>query len=452
MNNKFESWGRNPKAIHTIERFEWISDNPFPRLSKEVYPDRNFLAFGQGRSYGDSCLNDGGVLMPTCGLDRFIHFDASSGTLKCEAGVTLMSLLDFCVPRGWFLPVTPGTRHVSIGGAIANDVHGKNHHRAGTFGCHVESFLLLRSDGSRTVCSRRSNPGLFAATIGGLGLTGIILWVELKLRPIETPYVAMESVKFGNLDEFFEISAQSDRDFEYTVAWMDCLASGKNFGRGIFLRGNHCMLSELPPVLAAKLKRKKLVANKEMATVPFDFPEWSLNRMSIQAFNFAYYNKQVAREKRSLVRYEPFFYPLDIVHDWNRIYGPRGLFQFQCVIPKSGSRDATKQLMKVVVDSGVASFLSVAKEFGEVESPGLLSFPRAGVTLNLDLPNCGQKTQKVLATLEAIVVDNKGAMYPAKDACMSKNSFELFYPKLGEFSKFRDPRFSSSFARRVGLM
>src|SRR5262245_57806098 len=234
MTSDHQSWGRYPAARQEIRYLRWKHEAlPPPVCAK------SFLPYGNGRSYGDSCLNDGGVLLDTHGLDRFIAFDPETGILRCEAGVLLADILEFSVPRGWFVPVTPGTRFVTVGGAIANDVHGKNHHRAGTFGCHVRCFELLRSDGSRTVCSPRENRELFASTIGGLGLTGVIVWAEIVLIPVSGPLIAYEDIRFDGLDEYFELSSRLEEDYEYTAAWIDCLAAGKTLGRGIYTVGNH---------------------------------------------------------------------------------------------------------------------------------------------------------------------------------------------------------------------
>jgi FAD/FMN-containing dehydrogenase len=447
MGWSYQSWGRYPRVRQCVKVIEWMSDPVLPK-SLEESPNGLFLPYGVGRSYGDSCLNEGGLLLSTERLKHFMSFDPKNGLLCAEAGVTLSEVLEFAVPRGFFLPVTPGTRFVTLGGAVANDIHGKNHHRAGTFGRHVTRIMLMRSDGTRSILGPQSNPQLFKATIGGLGLTGLMLAVELKLRPIESPFIKMESIKFNSLDEFFEISGSSDEHFEHTVAWLDCVAGGNSFGRGIFMRGNHAALAELPVNLTDKGKWRKYQTPRSILSVPFDFPPMALNNFTVKLFNTLYYNKQTRRSVISFVPYLPFFYPLDAIGDWNRIYGKRGLFQFQCVVP-AVDRDPIKRLLKVVVESGRASFLAVLKEFGTVGSPGLLSFPRRGVTLCMDLPNQGEASLALLARLEAMVRDFGGAMYPAKDACMSGQSFRAFYPGLSEFAKQIDAKSSSSFWRRV---
>lgn len=432
--SSFDSWGRFPKVTQKIRPFSW----GWEQLA--VGPGETVLPQGLARSYGDSCLNDNGTILSTRNLDHFISFDTESGVVRCEGGVSLDSLLSVCVPRGWFIPVSPGTRFVTLGGAVANDVHGKNHHRAGTFGRHVRSFCLLRSNGERLICSPTSEPQLFSATIAGLGLTGLILWVELQLIKIAGPSIKMESIKFSGLDEFFSISSSSDSESEYTVAWLDCLARGESFARGIFMRGNFAPPEEQAPG-SAPLKLP--------LAVPVDAPSFTLNNLSIRAFNFLYYNKQQQKAVSKVVHYEPFFYPLDSVQGWNRIYGKRGFFQFQCVVPKDNNNAAIREVMKTIVDSGKGSFLAVLKEFGDIKSPGMLSFPRPGVTLCLDFPNEGSTTLDLMKRLDEQTSALGGAIYPAKDATMSGADFKKYFPRWEEFSKYIDPAFSSSFWRRV---
>jgi FAD/FMN-containing dehydrogenase len=414
-----ESWGRHPRALHVEEaRPKWRAEIELPRA-------RPVLPFGQGRSYGDSCLNDGGALLRTSDLDRFIAFDSATGILRCEAGVTLAQILALAVPHGFFLPVVPGTKFVSVGGAIANDIHGKNHHRAGTFGRHVQRLELLRSDGSRLELS----PGdpLFSATIGGLGLTGVITWAELALRSVPGPAIQVQAIPFRGLPEFFSLSEESDTAHEFTVAWLDLTSRSR---RGIFFRGEHA--------------EGRVPAPKGRATVPLDLP--AVNAFTIRAFNFAYYNAQRLLSAEKLQHYDPFFFPLDGVGHWNRLYGKRGFLQFQCVVP---GREAISAVIEEVVRSGTASPLSVLKKFGEIPSPGMLSFPRAGFTLAIDLPNRGDETFAQFARLEALTMEAGGALYPAKDARMTAQTFDRAYPRRTEFAKHIDPAFSSSFWRRI---
>lgn len=426
------SWGRYPRTRQTLFRYH-------DRHATFPATERPLLPYGNGRSYGDSCLNDGGVLLHTRGLDRFIAFDAATGVIRCEAGVLLAEILALIVPQGWFLMVTPGTQFVTLGGAIANDVHGKNHHRAGTFGAHVRCFELLRSDGSRLRCSPTENTDWFAATVGGLGLTGLIVWAEIQLRRIANPWIASETIRFGGLDEFFAVSDDSDDDYEYTVAWLDCASRGAALGRGLFMRGNHA------PALCATQPR----APTGRLSVPFAPPCSLINSWSLKAFNTLYYHRQRTRITRAIAHYAPFFYPLDSLLAWNRIYGRHGFLQYQCAIPGAQGHAAIRELLERIAHSGMGSFLAVLKIFGAVPAVGWLSFPRPGVTLALDFPNQGPATFRLLESLDAVVATTGGAVYPAKDARMSGIRFREFFPQWPRFRAYIDPRFSSSFWRRV---
>jgi FAD/FMN-containing dehydrogenase len=432
----YESWGRypalQPGEVKPIYWRDEIID--FSRLKNPV------LAYAWGRSYGDSCLNEGGILLDVSNLNRLICFDDAQGLFRCEAGLSLADILEIIVPRGWFLPVTPGTKYVSVGGAIANDIHGKNHHRGGTFGCHVTQFELVRSNGEHLLCSPTQNEELYRATIGGLGLTGIILWAEFKLKPIQNSLIDVEDIRFGNLDEFFEISSQSDQDYEYTVSWVDCLATGKSLGRGVFMRGNHN---------PSQYRSREAVNNKLPGTVPLDAPSFLLNGLTMKVFNTTFYYLHFHKRKYKTVPYDPFFYPLDKVDRWNKLYGKRGFLQYQFVVPNGSDNHAIREILERISASGQGSFLAVLKEFGHITSPGMLSFPRPGVTLALDFAFHGENTLKLLNELDQVVEDYGGAIYPAKDARMSAAHFQKFYPNWREFARYIDPKFSSSFWRRV---
>ena len=431
MSQCLESWGRYPKA--TPAKVTRLTDRNAPLPASDL----PLLVFGNGRSYGDVCLNDGGHLLLGRGLDRFIAFDAEQGILRAEAGVLLSEILDLIVPRGWFLPVTPGTRFVTLGGAVANDVHGKNHHRAGTFGHHVRAFELVRSDGSRRLCSPTENPDWFAATIGGLGLTGLITWVEIQLRAIEGPWIQAESRRFANLSEFFALSAAADREHEFTVAWVDCAASGRNLGRGILLSG------DFAPAAAGSGKRPKAHG---LLNVPFTPPVSLINSFSLRAFNALYYRKP---EGRFLTHYEPFFYPLDAIGHWNRIYGPKGFLQYQCVLPPAVAEPALSELLARIAKSGQGSFLAVLKRFGDKPAVGMLSFPRPGVTIALDFPLLGDKTPRLLDGLDEVVAAAGGSLYPGKDARMSTLLFQHSFPALESILIWADAGMGSGFFRRV---
>jgi len=427
------SWGRYPK-VH--QNHLQITQRPmtFPSTVGKLLPR------GNGRSYGDSCLIPNGTLLHMRGVDRFISFDASTGRLCCEAGVTLAEIIDLVLPQGWFLPVTPGTRFVTVAGAIANDVHGKNHHFTGTFGHYVKAFELLRSDGSQLLCtSDNLQDGWFSATVGGLGLTGLITWAEIQLRRVASPYLETENIRFGSLEEFFSISSASSATHEYSVAWIDCLSTGRSRGRGHFTRADHSTASidERP---------RDCVTDKN---IPFIPPFSLVNKFTLRPFNTLYFWRQRASHKRFVSHLLPFFYPLDGIRNWNRMYGPDGFLQYQCVLPPTTARDGVDALLEEISRSGSGSFLAVLKEFGNIVSRGMLSFPRPGTTLALDFPNNGQGVMRLLDRLDRIVDEAGGALYPAKDARMSAASFQRAYVRWQEFSQYLDPRFSSGFWRRV---
>ena len=434
MNDEYLSWGRYPRVKQDIQNILWHTD-VLPKIKKSD----SFLPYGMGRSYGDVCLNDGQTLVVTSLMSRFIAFDKERGVIRCDAGVCLKELLELIVPHGWFVQVTPGTKYVTLGGMIANDVHGKNHHRVGTFGCHINCFELLRSDGSRLLCNPETNSDLFAATIGGLGLTGLITWVEIRLKRIHGPYIDTETIRFDNLAEFFDLTRDSDDTWEYTVAWIDSLARGNGLGRGLFMRGNH---SAIPAA-------KKLPNIKQKLVIPFDAPSLLLNKYSIRLFNTAYYRIQFSKSNHRLQYFDKYFYPLDGIGKWNRLYGIKGLLQYQCVVPTDNGQEVTTEILKQCSSKGQGSFLSVLKVFGKKPSPGLLSFPREGVTLALDFPGRGSDVFLLLDSLDKIVTEAGGAVYPAKDARMSSDSFKTYFPCWNEFEKYIDPHFSSSFWRRV---
>ncbi len=429
--NVFQSWGRIPVVKQNSVFPDWRNS---VALNKT---DSLLLPYGRGRSYGDSCLNDEQTICVTSRLNHFIQFDREQGILRCESGVGLDEILQLVVPHGWFLAVTPGTKYVTVGGAIANDVHGKNHHLAGAFGCHVTAFELLRTTGERLQCSAHENASLFRATIGGLGLTGLITWAEIRLKKIATPFIDSETIRFKNLAEFFSLSEESDRDWEYTVSWIDCLAQGKNLGRGLFMRGRHSERSA-----SGKTGKKTL-------SMPVDAPGFLLNQYTIRLFNELYYRKNRKNRLGAHGHYEPFFYPLDSIGNWNRMYGRRGFYQYQCVVPLADGQAIITALLETIAVSGMGSFLSVLKKFGDIESPGMLSFPRQGVTLALDFPNYGDRVLALFEQLDEVVMEANGAVYPAKDARMSAEAFQRYFPQWRDFSQYRDPGMSSSFWRRV---
>jgi FAD/FMN-containing dehydrogenase len=394
------------------------------------------LAFGNGRSYGDSCLAASGRVMGMRGLDRFISVDWVNGIVIAEAGVTLEQVLDLSIPNGWFLAVTPGTKFVTLGGAIANDVHGKNHHVRGTFGRHVRRFGLSRSDCAQQECAPEKNGELFNATIGGLGLTGIITWVELQLMPIASSEIDTFAVRFKNIFEFFQLSRTLDHQHEYSVAWVDCLAQGEQLGRGVFFVGDHSRYGQLTNNRRARLE------------VPFTPPVPVINTLSLHAFNAAYWRLHPKELKYQKAAYNPFFYPLDRIGHWNRLYGPQGFQQYQCVIPDNAAENALPELLREIALSGEGSFLAVLKRCGDIRSPGLLSFPMPGVSLALDFPH-HRKLDALFQKLDSIVSRTGGRLYPAKDAHMAGQDFRAAYPAWEQLEALRDPALMSSFWKRV---
>lgn len=427
---KITSWGRLPYAESSPV---YIYDRE--HIKTIIAAHRPGLPYGVGRSYGDVCLNPGGILWMMQGLDRFIRLDDASGRLLCEAGVLLRDIQQVAIPRGWRLPVTPGTQFVTVGGAIANDVHGKNHHAQGCFGDHVRSLSLLRTDGTHIECGPDHNPQWFAATVGGIGLTGCILTAEIQLSRTPGPWLETESIPYDNLAEFFRLSDASEADWEHTVSWIDCLSGGK--GRGLFLRGNHAQIAGEPQF------QKKTLA------IPVEPPVSLVNGVSLRLFNTAYYHLGKWRAGKRVQHYLPFFYPLDSIHEWNRIYGPKGFYQYQCVLPREYGEQGIASMLDEIAKSGMGSFLAVLKTFGQRAPVGMLSFPQPGVTLALDFPNCGERTEKLFIRLDAIVAEAKGRLYLGKDARMSRQLFEAGYPRLQDFIAYRDPGISSSMSRRL---
>lgn len=393
---------------------------------------RPLLCRGLGRSYGDVALNGDGYLLDTTRVDHILAADWEAGVVRAEAGLSLDALLRVCVPRGWFLPVTPGTKFVTLGGAVANDVHGKNQERAGTIGCHVRRIGLARSTGEMLDLSVDSP--LFAATVGGLGLTGVIVWVELKLLPIRSAMMDVETLAMTRLDDFFRLSAEST-DWPYVVSWVDSLARGPELGRGLFIRGRHAETGPFAPHGAPRF------------TVPHA-GRHLLNRGTIALFNFLYRTRPWAAG-RATMHYDRFFYPLDSLSDWNRLYGRRGFFQHQSVVPMKNAPETVHKLLELTAEGGEPSFLAVLKVLGDRPSPGLLSFPKTGVTLALDLANRGEGTRRLLDRMADLVVAAGGRLYPAKDATMSGEAFRAGYPQWRRLEQQRDPAIMSDFWRRV---
>jgi len=422
------SWGRLEAGRHQLLP---LTQHPCTTLPLAAHG----LAYGMGRSYGDVCLNPGGALWATRGLDRLLAWDEEAGILTCEAGVLLRDIQRLLVPRGWMLPVTPGTQLVTVGGAIANDVHGKNHHVHGTFGDNVQQLQLLRTDGELMDCSAVRRPDWFAATVGGLGLTGVITQASLRMRRVQGPWLDTETIAYASLDEFFALADASEAEWEHTVSWIDCM-SGQT-GRGIFMRGNMSAMAGGPSPSARKL------------TIPFAPPISLVNRLSLRPFNAAYYHLHRRNSGRQPAHYEPFFYPLDNIQEWNRIYGRKGFYQYQCVLPRQGGMEAVQAMLRAITAAREGSFLGVLKTFGNRPAPGMLSFARPGVTLALDFPNKGTSTLRLFERLDAVLREAQGCLYPAKDARMPRDLFEAGYPRLAEFLRYRDPGIRSAFSQRT---
>ncbi|RWP58838.1 MAG: FAD-binding oxidoreductase [Mesorhizobium sp.] len=431
---RFQSFGlATPPALNVIPADDAVA------LLKSGKATRNaLLAYGNGRSYGDSCQNGAGTIIDMRPLNRVRAFNAETGVIEAEAGVLLSDIIAHAAPYGFFPAVVPGTQFVTLGGAIANDVHGKNHHRRGTFGCHVESLTLLRSDGQAHYSSATENERQFAATIGGMGLTGLILSASIRLMKVPSLDIIEKVTPFRDLGEFFELAEAADQANEYVVAWIDQLAGGHSRGRGLLFTGNH----------AEHGSHVALRAGGNLS-VPFQPPFNVLNRPFLTVFNAAYRWKKGRSTAPRQVGYQGFFFPLDGVGNWNRLYGPNGLFQHQSVMPQDVARRVVPALLAAAKRAGQGSFLTVLKRFGGVRSPALLSFPRSGFTLTLDFPNRGRATLALLKELDQITVEAGGAVNPYKDARMGDDVFAASFPEWQRLEAIRDPAFMSSFWART---
>ena len=425
------SWGRLNAEPHRVIGLSGLGELSGLISGAELLG----LPFGNGRSYGDVCLNPRGLLWATKQLDQFLAFDDQTGLLTCQAGVLIRDIQRLFIPRGWSLPVTPGTHLATVGGAIANDVHGKNHHREGSFGDHIVNLTVHRTDGEIIRCGPAENINYFSATVGGLGLTGVITQAEIQLKRVSGPWLETETIPYYGLDEFFSLADASELDWEHTVSWVDCLSGDRV--RGLFMRGNSLDVGER----SEPTKRDFMVP----ATPPFSL----VNRFSLGPLNAAYFHLNKWRSGKAISHYEQFLCPLDSLLEWNRIYGSKGFYQHQSVVPREVGRDAVTAMLREIALSGEGSFLAVLKTFGNRQSAGMLGFPRQGVTLALDFPNHDEPTRKLFERLDEIVSEAKGRIYMAKDACMSRSLFEAGYPRFAEFLKYRDPGISSSLSRRL---
>jgi decaprenylphospho-beta-D-ribofuranose 2-oxidase len=438
-------WGRYPHCLSEVYRPEKIAE-----LAEIVAADAGQLvARGAGRAYGDAAINGPGRVIDFTRFDRMLNFDAQSGRLRCEAGVTIGDLIDTFLPRGFFPPVVPGTRFVTLGGALAADVHGKNHHRDSSFAAHVTNFDLMVASGQVLRCSREENADLFAATAGGMGLTGIVLEVELTLRRVESAWLAGEVVRAANIDAAMEAFERADREFDYSMAWIDCVSGGSALGRSVITLGNFATREQLgPKQRAAPLRIKPRTGLR----VPFDLPAFALNPLTVRTFNAVYYQLHPSTP-RTLIDCERFFFPLDSIREWNRMYGADGFVQYQCVFPDKASREGLVAMLDAITQGRRGSFLAVLKKFGPQD--GMLSFPMPGYTLTLDFPlHAG--LMPILDQLDEIVLRRGGRVYLAKDARMRPEVFRAMYPNLPAWRAIKDKadphnRFCSSLSRRLAM-
>ncbi|MBQ0710101.1 MULTISPECIES: FAD-binding oxidoreductase [unclassified Ochrobactrum] len=432
MEQSFDSFGRVDRRQRRFLPLDLLEADFAGALPEGA----SLLPFGNGRSYGDSCHNDAGFLAPMQARKRILHFDPDTGSLTAESGVLLSEIIAHVAPHGYFLPVTPGTQFVTLGGAIANDVHGKNHHLRGTFGCHVKELDLRRSDDVHYRCSDTENVDLFHATIGGMGLTGLILRATIRLMRVGGLDIEEKILSFTNLDSYFDMAEAADRENEYAVAWVDQLSDG----RGLLIVGNH-----------AARPAGTYISRAARFGVPFELPFSALNRASVSLFNAAYFRRKMLLKTAHRVPYQNFFYPLDSIRNWNRLYGPAGLYQHQSVIPSDAARKVIPEMLEASRSAGQVSFLTVLKRFGSVKSPGLMSFPMPGYTLTMDFPNRGQRTLELLDRLDRLTVEAGGRINPYKDQRMSAEIFAASYPRWRDFEIFRDRAFNSNFWRRTAL-
>lgn len=418
MKKSISNWGNYPVIQANESSFSNINE-----LRMNLHNSGKGIARGNGRCYGDASLAD--TVFSTLKFNHILDFNAFQGIIDVESGITLDSILDFIVPQAWFLPVTPGTKYITVGGAVASDVHGKNHHTDGCFRQYVLEMDVMMEDGTLITCSNNKYADLFNATCGGMGLTGIITRVKFQLKKIETAYIKQKMIKAKNLNEIIELLERYS-SYTYSVAWIDCLKSGDAFGRSILMLGEHARVEELP----LKLQKSPLqLTKKKLLNLPFFLPSILLNRLTISIFNFLYYHKMWKREINNIVAYEPFFYPLDAIQNWNRGYGKNGFVQYQFVLPLE-SREGLVKILKKIGSNGHASFLAVLKIFGEDDN--LISFPVQGYTLALDIP-IRSNLLPFLDELDELVLHYKGKIYLSKDARMKPNVFFESYPHAQKF-------------------
>ncbi|HEY4061593.1 MAG TPA: FAD-binding oxidoreductase [Puia sp.] len=418
MKKEIANWGNYPVMESDEKKFSFIAD-----IQHSIQNASPFIPRGNGRCYGDASLAP--VTINTVKFDKILSFDKVNGIFECESGIILDQVLEVIVPQGWFLPVTPGTKFITIGGAVASDVHGKNHHVDGCFSHHVEEMDILLADGTLVACGPQNNTDLFEATCGGMGLTGVITRVRFRLKKIETSYIRQKQVKAANLEEVLRLFDEY-KDYTYSVAWIDCLKKGNGFGRSILILGEHAAISDL----TEQQKKDPLrLPKKKQIPFPFNLPSWVLNTFTVKAFNFLYYGKNLKKEINNIVNYEPFFYPLDAILHWNRGYGKKGFIQYQFVVPME-SKQGLIEILQRISDKGLGSFLAVLKVFGPQES--LIGFPMEGYTLALDIP-VRKGLFDILDELDKIVLQYGGRLYMSKDARMKPDVLQAGYPHLPRF-------------------
>lgn len=437
---KIANWGNYPVVDAQVAEFGKRED-----IEKNLLAVPSCVIRGAGLSYGDASL--GGNILSTMKFNKILQFDDQAGIITVEAGATLDEILKVIVPKGWFLPVTPGTKFITAGGAVAGDVHGKNHHSEGAFCRYVTRLLLLMADGKEIVCTPASTPELFKTVCAGLGHSAFILSVQFKLKPIKTAFIRQRNVIVENLDDMLA-KLQDFGSTTYSVSWIDCLARGNSLGRGVLMLGEHATPDEVND------KDLLRVHSNPKVTAPFFFPSFLLNSLTVRSFNFLFFNKYKLGSKDFIVHYDPYFYPLDFVRNWNKLYGRRGFLQYQFVIPFENSAKGLRVILDKISKSGLASFLAVLKGMGAGEN--LLSFPMPGFTLALDFP-VSDKIFPLLNELDKIVVDLGGRIYLVKDARMAPDTYWKGYPNASEFKRLVttfDPghKFSSLLSKRLNMI
>jgi FAD/FMN-containing dehydrogenase len=428
------SWGMYPKVESSV--FKYYKETT---LTQVINEHDELIPYGNGRSYGDSALSSNIINVKP--KDYFLDFDEENGLLHIQAGVLLSEILESYVPRGWFLKVTPGTKLITVGGAIASDVHGKNHHVAGCFSESVQEFRIMLENTEVITCSKETTPELFKATCGGMGLTGVILDAKIYLKKINSQYIDQTTIKTKNLKETFE-AFEKYQDKPYSVAWIDCLAKDKEIGKCLLMVGDFRD--------DGKLNYKK----KSQLSIPFNFPSFALNNLSVRAFNWLYYGKAKDGVSKQRVDIDTFFYPLDSIGHWNRIYGMNGFTQYQFILPKETSYEGLEEILTAISKSGKGSFLAVLKLYGKAND-NWLSFPIEGYSLALDF-KIEKDLFELLDKLDEIVVKHKGRIYLTKDVRVSKETFEKGYPHIETFRQYRkenkmDTKFQSLQSKRVGI-